>query len=298
MNNLLKTLLFVQIFFFPCLIYSADWEPLGMMNMGGMNVTIYVDRSSLEEAEENNEYKKSWVKFELPRNIKSNYSDDLYRSRKELYYFHCPQGLYTVTHVMLLDDKDKIIYDSGAFNPFSDDFKNAWKLITPISGPDLVNTYVCKLNSDNTQTAKKVPEWMRKSEKKPFEAPLFSKSAENEKNNLKEIRWAKREENQERLVFDIYIGEEKANKPENYEIIENKDDSILIVEFKNYEIAKPLLPDLENSNFVDGIKIENEEESEKIYIKIKLRNSPVYKVFEVENPGRLVIDFKPVVEEP
>jgi len=269
-----------------------------MMNMGGMNVKIYVDRSSVQDVEENNNYKKSWVKFELSRNTKSNYSDDLYRSRKELYYFHCPQSLYTVTHVMLLNDKDKIIYDSGAFDPFSDDFKNAWKLITPISGPALVNTYVCKSNPDNSQTGKRVPEWMRKDEKEPLEALLFSKSIENEKYNLKEIRWAKREENQERLVFDIYLGEEKVNKVENYEIIENKDDQILTIEFKNYIEADPLLPDLGNSDFVDGIIIENDEGSEYIYIRLKLKDSPVHKAFEVENPGRLVIDFKPAVKNP
>jgi hypothetical protein len=298
MNNLLKTILFLQILLFPSILYSADWEPLGMMNVGGMNVKIYVDRSSVQEVEENNEYKKSWVKFELPRNTKSNYSDDLYRSRKELYFFHCPQSLYTVTHVMLLDDKDQIIYDSGAFDPFSDDFENAWKLITPISGPDLVNTYVCKLNSDNTETGEKVPEWMRKKEKKSIEPPLFSKSTENEKNNLKEIRWAIRDDGSERLVFDIYKGGEKVSKPTNYKVIDEARDNAIDILFLSFENAGTNLPDLKQSKIIKEIIISNDDEERGVNIKLMLKSSPAYKVFEVENPGRLVIDFKPAVKNP
>ena len=159
--KILITAILLSLLMFPAVVFSAVWKPLGKMNMGGMKVTIYVDKSSIQADESNDEFKKSWVKFDLPRNVESEYSDKLYRSREELYYFHCGQNLYTVAQVKLFDSEDKEIYDSGEFNPFSDDFDSAWKLITPVSGPDLVNTYVCKLDHSYTQEDN-VPEWMRK----------------------------------------------------------------------------------------------------------------------------------------
>ncbi len=297
MNKALITTILITIFILPGISYSADWKPLGKMNMAGMKVTIYVDKSSIQTEESNDEFKKSWVKFDLPRNVKSDYSDDLYRSREELYYFHCGQNLYTVTRVKLLNSEDKEIYDSGEFNPFSDDFDNAWKLITPVSGPDLVNTYVCKLDHSYTQE-ENVPEWMRKKETGPLESPSLTKSEGSSKISLKEIRWALRADGTERLVFDIYDGDEKISRPDNYKVIDEAKDFAFDVLFIDYKEVETTLPDITKSEIIKEIIISNDDENNGINIKFLLKTSPVYKVFEVENPGRLVIDFEPVAGTP
>ena len=290
MKRILLTTFLLSIILLPLNSFSAVWKPLGKMNMGGMEVTIYVDKSSIQADENNNEFKRSWVKFELPRNIKSDYNDELYRSREELYYFHCGQNLYTVTHVKLTNSKDEEIYDSGEFNPFSEDFDKAWKLVIPASGPDMVNTYVCKLDHDNTRDDN-VPEWMRKREAETLEAPSLSKNIMSSKISLKDIRWAMRDDGSERLVFDIYSGEEKVSKPDNYKVIDEAKDKAMDILFTGYESVETTLPDLGQSKIIEKISISNDEENQGVNIKIIFKISPEYKVFEVENPGRLVVDF-------
>jgi hypothetical protein len=290
MKRILLTAILLSIFLLPLNSFSAVWKPLGKMDMGGMEVTIYVDKFSIQADKENNEFKRSWVKFELPRNIKSDYNDELYRSREELYYFHCDQNLYTVTHVKLTNSKDEIIYDSGEFNPFTEDFDKAWKLIIPVSGPDLVNTYVCKLEHYNTRDDN-VPEWMKKKEAETLEAPSLSKNIMSSKISLKDIRWAMRDDGSERLVFDIYSGEEKISKPDNYKVIDEAKDKAMDILFTGYESVETTLPDLGQSKIIEKISISNDEENQGVNIKIIFKISPEYKVFEVENPGRLVVDF-------
>lgn len=258
--------------------------------MGGMTVTIYVDKSSIQADEDNNEFKRSWVKFDLPRNIKSDYNDELYRSREELYYFHCGENLYTVTHVKLTNSKDELIYDSGEFNPFTEDFDEAWKLITPASGPDLVNTYVCKLEHTFTPDDN-VPEWMKKKEAETLESPSLSKNIMSSKISLKDIRWAMRDDGSERLVFDIYSGEEKISKPDNYKVIDEAKDNAMDILFTGYENVETTLPDLGQSKIIKEINLSYDEENKGVNIKIIFKTSPEYKAFEVENPGRLVVDF-------
>ena len=261
--------------------------------MGGMKVTILVDNASISEDEKNKEFKKSWVMFDLPKNIKTDLSDKKYRSRKELYYFHCGQELYAVSHVILLDDNNEVIYDSGKFDPYSSELKDTWKLIKPLSGPDLINTYVCKLEPEKNQTAKKSPEWMKKQEPKELEIPSLNKIESGGNYSLAEIRWALRDEGMERLVFDIYSGNEKVSKPENYEIIDEARDMAMDVFFKGYENTGTTLPDLAKSNIIKEIVVSNNEDANGVNIKLLFKNSPAYEVFEVENPGRLVIDFTP-----
>jgi len=295
MRILLFTAILMSVIFFPINSFSAVWKPLGKMNMAGMKVTIYVDKSSIQTVENNDEFKKAWVKFELPKNVKSEYNDELYRSREELYYFHCGQNLFTVTHIKLINSNDEEVYDSGKFNPFSNDYDTAWKLITPVSGPDLVDTYVCKLDHSNSQDDN-TPDWMRKKELGPIKSPSLTKNTGSGKISLKEIRWAMRNNGNERLVFDLYNGEEKVSKPDNYKVIDEARDNafdILLIDYENIETS---LPELTQSKIIKEIIISNDKENEGVNIKLLLRNSPTYKVFEVENPGRLVIDFEPVGE--
>ncbi len=290
MKRILLTTILLSIILLPLTSFSAVWKPLGKMDMGGMTVTIYVDKSSIQADEENNEFKRSWVKFQLPRNVKSDYNDELYRSREELYYFHCGENLYTVTHVKLMDSKDEIIYDSGEFNPFTEDFDKAWKLVIPASGPDLVNTYICKLEHTLTPDDN-VPEWMKKKEAETLEAPSLSKNIMSSKISLRDIRWAMRDDGSERLVFDIYSGEEKISKPDNYKVIDEAKDNAMDILFTGYENVETALPDLGQSKIIKEISLSYDEGNKGVNIKIIFKNSPEYKVFEVENPGRLVVDF-------
>ena len=297
MKKILLSTVLLSVLIIPVQAFSAVWKPLGKMNMGGMEVTIYVDKSSIQSDEVNNEFKRSWVKFELPKNVKSDYSDDLYRVREELYYFHCGENLYTVTHVKLFNSSDELIYDSGEFDPFTKDFDNAWKLITPVSGPDLVNTYVCKLDHSYTPDDD-VPEWMRKYKTETLESPSLSKNITTGEISLKEIRWAMRDDSVERLVFDIYDGEEKVSKPDNYKVIDEARDQKFDIRLEDYKSVETVLPDLEKSKIIEEINISEDTENNAVNIEIKLNNSPEYKVFEVENPGRLVIDLTPESESP
>lgn len=291
MKEILFTTFLLFLTIFPLTSFSAVWKPLGKMNMGGMPVTIYVDKSSILADEYNNEYKRSWVKFELPRNVKSEYNDELYRSREELYYFHCGENLFTVAHVKLRNSKDEIIYDSGEFNPFEQDFDNAWKLITPASGPDLVNTYVCKLEHTITQDDY-VPDWMKKKKAGALESPSLSKNLTSSKFSLKDIRWAMRDDGSERLVFDIYSDEEKVSKPDNYKVIDEARDNAMDILFTGYENVETTLPDLGQSKIIKEIVRSYNEDNKGVNIKIIFNVSPDYNVFEVENPGRLVVDFE------
>ena len=283
------TLLFA-IVVSPLNSFSAIWKPVGKMNMGGMNVTMYVDKSSIQADENNDEYMKAWVKFDLPRNIKSEYNDELYRSREELYYFHCGENLFTVAHIKLLNSKDELIYDSGEFNPFTQDYDNAWKLITPKSGPELVDTYVCKMEHTITEDDY-VPDWMKKKETGPIESPSLSKNISSSTTSLKDIRWAMRDDGSERLVFDIFSNEEKVSKPDNYKVIDEAKDNAMDIFFTGYEDVETNLPDLEESKIIKEIIKSYDEENKGVNIKINFKISPDYNVFEVENPGRLVVDF-------
>jgi len=291
---LLTTFLFA-IILLPLNSFASLWKPLGKMNMGRMPVTIYVDKSSIQSDENNKEYKKSWVKFDLPRNVKSEYNDELYRSREELYYFHCGENLFTVAHIKLLDSEDKVIYDSGEFNPFTQDYDDTWKLITPNSGPDLVDTYVCKLEHTITQDDY-VPEWMKKKDGGILESPSLSKNISSSKTSLKNIRWAMRDDGSERLVFDLYSDEEKVLKPDNYKVIDEAKDNAMDILFTGYENVEAALPDLGESKIIKEIIKSYDEDKNGINIKIIFNISPEYNVFEVENPGRLVVDFVPVKE--
>ena len=291
MKRFIFTTLLLAIVLSPLNTFSAIWKPLGKMNMGGMTVTMYVDKSSIESDENNNDYKKSWVKFDLPKNIKSEFTDELYRSREELYYFHCGENLFTVAHVKLFNSKDELIYDSGEFNPFSKDYDNAWKLVTPKSGPDLVDTYVCKLDHTITEDDY-VPEWMKKRDPGTLESPSLSKNISSSKTSLNEIRWALRDDGTERLVFDIYSNEEKVSKPDNYKVIDEAKDNAMDILFTGYEDIETNLPDLEGSIIIKEIIKSYDEERKGVNIKIKFKKSPDYNVFEVENPGRLVVDFE------
>ena len=294
MFKIFYVFIFLTLSSVPLTAFSAEWAPLGKMSMGGMNnVTIYVDNDSIKEDERSAEYKKSWVKFELPKNVKSDYSDDFYRSRKELYYFHYSQGLYTVAHVMLLDVNDKVIYDSGEYNPFTTEFESSWKLITPVSGPDLVNTYVCKLDDDAREASRNVPEWMRKKEKSDIEMPSLTKNTVQGDMNIREIRWAARDNGSERLVFDLYNGNEKMAKPGGYEVVDEARDQKFDIVLNGYKSIETKIPDFDESSIISEILITENTDNGSLNIEIKLKSSPSYEVFEVENPGRLVIDFVP-----
>lgn len=294
MFKIFSVFLVLTLSFLPLTAFSAEWAPLGKMSMGGMNnVTIYVDNTSIKKDERSADYKKSWVKFELPKNVKSDYSDDFYRSRKELYYFHCSQGLYTVAHVMLIDADDKVIYDSGEFDPFTTEFESSWKLITPVSGPDLVNTYVCKLDDETREASRNVPEWMRKKDNTEIEMPSLTKNTVQGDMNLREIRWAQRESGSERLVLDLYKGDEKMAKPAGYEVVDEARDQKFDIILNGYKTVETKIPDFEESTIIREILITENTDKGSLNIEIKLKSSPSYEVFEVENPGRLVIDFVP-----
>lgn len=290
MNYFPKIFILLSIFIYPYYSVSAEWEPLGKMNMGGMNVTIFVDKSSIAEDKEINEFKMSWVKFELPKNTDTELSDKAYRSREELYYFHCGQELYLVSHVKLLDDKDEVIFDSGAYNPYSDELKESWKLITPLSGPDLINTYVCKLDQETNKSASDSPKWMRS--KETPEISIIPKMDGDAVYSVKEVRWAMRDGGMERVVFDIYSGKEKAPKPENFEVIDEARDNKMDILFRNYENTGTNLPDLGQSKLIKEIIVSKDEVGQGVNVEILLKNYPSYEIIEVENPGRLVIDFK------
>lgn len=297
MKKILISAVLLSALLIPAQSFSAVWKPLGKMNMGGMKVTIYVDKSSIQANENNPEFKRAWVKFDLPKNVKSDYSNDLYRSREELYYFHCGQNLYTVSHLILFNSEDEMVYDSGEFDPFTEDFDKAWKLITPASGPDLVNTYVCKLDHSKIQDDD-VPEWMRKSKTEALESPSLSKNLTGGETALKEIRWAMRDDGVERLVFDIYEGEVKVTKPDNYKVIDEARDQKFDIRLKGYRSVDTVLPGLEKSEIIKEIIVSKDEENSAVNVEIKFNNSPEYNVFEVENPGRVVIDLTPQGENP
>ena len=299
MFNIFSAFIVLSLSFAPLTAFSAEWAPLGKMSMGGMNnVTIYVDNASIKEDERSADYKKSWVKFELPKNVKSDYSDDFYRSRKELYYFHCSQGLYTVAQVMLLDVNDKVIYDSGEYDPFTTEFESSWKLITPVSGPNLVNTYVCKLDDEAREASRIVPEWMRKKENTGIEMPSLTKNTAQGDMNIREIRWAPRDNGSERLVFDLYSGDEKMAVPAGYEVVDEARDQKFDIVLSGYKTVETKIPDFEESAIIREIIITENTDNGSLNVEIKLKSSPSYKVFEVENPGRLVVDFVPPAESP
>ena len=205
--------------------------------------------------------------------------------------------IYTQSPRLNYNSEDKEIYDSGEFNPFSDDFDSAWKLIAPLSGPDLVNTYVCKVDHSYTQDDN-VPEWMRKKDTGTIESPSLSKDTGNNRFNLKDIRWAMRDEGSERLVFDIYSGDEKVSSADNYEVIDEAKDQAMDILFKNYENVGTSIPDLNQSKIIKEITASYDVETHGLNINIKFRKSPSYNTFEVENPGRLVIDFTAEGESP
>ncbi len=118
------------------------------------------------------------------------------------------------------------------------------------------------------------------------EEGIFYKSASEIKSELKGFRRSgDKEKTKERVVIDFST----KSVPRIYSYLSNS-EKILYVDFFNTEI-KVNNPKLENSTFVDSIKIYPWKD-DKLSMEIKLKDKVFCDLFYLENQGRLVIDMR------
>jgi len=257
-----------------------------------MIVLVYVDDETHQNDDNKEGYKSLWVRFELPKNLPSNIDNKEYRIREEKYHYHCNQKLFAVSHLILLDRDEETVYDSGSFDPYLDEYSKSWKLISPKSGPDLIYQYLCS-------NKLKIPSPEQKTASHDKKDLLPKQIIINEQNNMaeldiKNIRWAKHK-GFERLVFDIYNGKNPVKKPEIYNVTKLDDKNKLKVEVDDLKSVSAKFPNIKKSSILKKIyKKQNINESEKAnyYIYIDFEESSDYKFFTMQEPGRIVIDFR------
>ena len=193
--------------------------------------------------------------------------------------------------MILLDRDEKTVYDSGSYDPFSEEYKNSWKLISPKSGPDLIYHYICV---DKTKTESTIDSTEKQTDEEILPEPIKIDSIKKSDGfEVKKIRWAKHED-YERVVIDIFKGDKPVEKPTNYNVSEEEGKNRLRVEFKDYNKFSAEIPDLKDSGFISKIYNENDRKDQtknNFVIVIDLKKQVEYKSFELENPGRIVIDL-------
>lgn len=281
--------------------HSAKWEEIGTIQIQGNNIKIYADSISLQDDQNNKDHKKLWVKLELPEHIESNINNEQYRIRKEQYYFNCVKKLFTVSHIILINDKGETVYNSGSFDPFTKEYEDAWNFVIPDSGPNLIYKYSCgkEISPSTTEVAKKAKQ--RNNNNKLVKTESYSGGEITDGLDIKRIRWAKHKD-YERLVFDIYKwggyekpeGLEPADKPGHFKITRMIIDNTLKIQFNGYRAFTANIPNFENSNFIRNISLNTDEENADdsgFLLQIELRKPVEYKVLELKSPARIVIDF-------
>ncbi len=116
--------------------------------------------------------------------------------------------------------------------------------------------------------------------------------------DIRRIRWHKHN-GFERVVFDCYqyngvLGKNSyvlSNSVGVYEIGKDKKDALEIDgELKGYRDISAKVPTFTHSKLIDGFEVLPEDGG--YLFTIKLKKSTPYRVFTLQNPGRIVIDLK------
>lgn len=117
--------------------------------------------------------------------------------------------------------------------------------------------------------------------------------------DVRAVRWSTHE-GYERVVLDTYIWHgifdsapyKKTNKVGLYQIGKEAEGSLhLDAEIVGFRAFSAKLPSFSKSKLIQNMQvIPNEEDS--FYFTLTLKKSAIYKVFTLQNPGRIVIDLK------
>ncbi len=117
--------------------------------------------------------------------------------------------------------------------------------------------------------------------------------------DVRRIRWHKHH-GFERVVFDCYqykgvLGKNSyvlSNSVGVYEIGKDKKGALEIDgELKGYRNLSAHIPSFSHSKLINGFEV-LPEENEGYLFTIKLKKATPYRVFTLQNPGRIVIDLK------
>ena len=297
--------IFILTVFLPISSHSNKWEKIGKFDIQEMNINIYADNTTLVQDAVKKDHKKLWVRLELPKDLESTINEEPYRVRKEQYYFDCKEKKFTVSHLILINNEEKIIYNSGSFDPFTDDYTDSWSSVLPDSGPEVIYNYSCK--NEKSLTEIEIAEEIEKEEINNKDISINKDIAvtggeTTDGLDVKKVRWAKHK-NYERLVFDIYKwggydkpeGIEPAIKPGHFRISKNSEDNILNLKLSGYRAFSASFPDIEESSFIKNITMNKNEEiadDSSFFLLIELKKAVEFKVLELESPARIALDLK------
>lgn len=311
----MKGFLIINIFILTILSstfsYSAQWEKIGKIQVQDMTIKVFANKTSLKNDKTKKDYKNLWVKLELPKDLKSNLNNEDYRIRKEEYFFNCNKKLFTVSHVILINKDNKVVYDSGSFNPFSKNLDDSWIAVTSNSGPELIHDYICNENSINSITdanAEKQENQKPKKAEKENKQGVFIISGSivggkvTDGLDIKRVRWATHE-GYERLVFDVYMwggpekpeGVETVDEPGHFQISMHENDKILEVQLSGYRSFTAKIPELNTSKLIQKISKNTDEENADdsgFLLSIELKNTAEFRALELHSPARIVLDLK------
>lgn len=96
-----------------------------------------------------------------------------------------------------------------------------------------------------------------------------------------------------RLVFDIYKEKTSANKVGRYNVDYNFSKQTLTCTLNGYRNFLAKFPLFKKNHIIDKMYLESYGNESKFQVLIKLRDDASIKVYDYENPARLIIDVTP-----
>lgn len=287
---------------------SEEWTKFATMKVQGTDVTLYGDKTSLQIDENDSSKRTLMVKFELSDDMKSEYNDGEYRTRREEYYFDCDGKRFTVAQTKLINAQGETVYDSGFHDPFSPDYEGKWYRVSPGSGPEIIYNKVCLLGKVHENSGVSSDTQQQVSASDDYEG--YKKSGYVTGGNMTDgldvmhLRWAPRKDF-ERLVFDVYDPGDKGKTgsakpvevPGYFEVSMPQNEKDVRIKLSGYRSFSAQTPDIEGSKLIEDIIVsrdKNLSDKSGYIVNVKLKDPAVFKAFELHKPGRIVVDLKKI----